>query len=472
MENKKINRVLFIRASSEVITSTNHPHHCSVPYTLKYMQSLLKRKDGFETKLIDCMAGPRSNEDLYNCSVDWSPQVVVLMISVSSFKNILNYAEALKKQLQCLVIGVGQAVLPDIGIDEQIEPVFDFLLPGEAEEEFVSLLEKLQSGEDRSSLKEIYRRQREEGKVYLVNNLDQLPFPAYSQEEIKSYHFIYPLRLLKRVSWGHVLSSRGCYNRCNFCSQITRESYGNKVRLRSALSVVDEIEILIKAGVNVISFDDDDFSGSQKHVQAICKEIKSRNLKIQWIAHARIDRINPDLLCLMKESGCILLRFGIESGSERIIKNLNKFQKDLDWSKRFREAFHDLKKTGIASIALFIIGSPTESEDEFNQTVRLALEIDPDLIQIHYFTPYPDSAYSKQRSIQQGSSNTDKMYHYEIPLVNLSSMPDDTFKKARGLFYRKFIFQPKFIFKHLFKYAIFYILNPRTFTALLGVRKI
>ena len=132
---------------------------------------------------------------------------------------------------------------------------------------------------------------------------------------------------------------------------------------------------------------------------------KERHLKIKWIAHARVDNITPSLLKLMKEAGCILLRFGIESGSRRIIDILKKRDSDIDWIETSRAVFKNSREEGISTAALFIIGSPSESQSEIESSLKLAKELEPDFIQVHFFTPYVGSAaYEQYKSRIEGES--------------------------------------------------------------------
>lgn len=231
------------------------------------------------------------------------------------------------------------------------------------------------------------------------------------------------------------------------------------MRFRSASKVVDELEDMRKLGVNVVSFEDDNFTASKEHVFSVCAEIQRRSLGIKWVANARIDEITPELLKTMENAGCILLLFGVESGSKRIINILAKDSRGIDWLARAEDVFRETKKVGIATCALFIVGNPTETVQEVDDSIKLAQALNPDMIKVHFFTLYPGStAYDLFRGyINQKQISC--QHHYLLPLVNVSGMGIIELRKAQVRFYRSFLMNPVFIISHLGKYIFFYVFN-------------
>ena len=101
--------------------------------------------------------------------------------------------------------------------------------------------------------------------------------------------------------------------------------YGHRLRKRSAKNVVDEIEYLIKHySIDEIDFDDDTITVSREHIESICNEILSRNIKIKWECMGRVDAVDKKTVELMKKAGCDVIFFGFESGSEKILKSIKK----------------------------------------------------------------------------------------------------------------------------------------------------
>lgn len=470
VENKP-EKVLLVRGSSTLMQKVKHPFHCLPPYTLKYIEALLMRENNCQSRLIDCMVYPVNIDMLVAQTLAWSPGIIVISANILNLKEARHYASLVKKQNDIFIILVGHFGASDFAEHLLSENNFDVIILGEAECEITSLIQRLLHSESTrdDEIRRYKLRQRGGREPFVVDDLDGLPFPVYTPQQLQEYNFLYPLKINKRVTWGHIISSRGCPGSCIFCSPVTRISYGKKLRSRSAGNIVEELAYLKKLGANIISFDDDDFTISREHVKAICREIQKRNLNIHWIAHARVDNMTFDLLKIMKEAGCIFLRFGIESGSERIIKVLGKTSSDIDWIQKSKEVFRDAQRLGIVTYALFIIGSPTESREEVEESLRLAKELAPDLIQVHFFTPYPGSVSYRQLKSDIKDKSLFAMYHYDVSVDNVSNIDSETLSKIQVDFYRNFFFRPNFLLRHFCKYIVFYFFNRKIFLRLFKV---
>jgi len=461
MAKGKFSKIYLIRMGSAILReSGGQPRHFSPPFALKYIQSLLAQKR-YQVKLVDCLANPQPLERLAKDVLGWPPSLMVVHTSIHSRKLAFQFVSLVKKNRDILTVVIGQG--PTSNYSDYISEgsPFDIALLGEPEQEVVLLLDRLNgpSKENIDEVKKSYYNKLTENKINIVTDLDSLPFPRYNSAEIRYYQFFYPVRLNKKLKWGHILSSRGCNYRCFFCSQVTRESYGDQVRLRSPVNVVNEIEYLISIGASIISFDDDNFTFSEEHVKGVCQEILNRGLGIKWIVHARIDELNFSLMKLMKRAGCIFLRFGIESGSRRIIGILRKNPRNADWIGMSKRIFGYARRIGIATNALFMIGNPTETEDEIKDSLKLARLLKPDLIQLHFFIPYPGSIAYEQLEGKIGRKNFSQMYHYCSPQVSTSNISALKLSKIRAGFYRNFFIRFPFLIEHFFKYAPFYIHN-------------
>lgn len=452
-------KVALVRLNLPNSKRIKHPNHCSPPFTLKYIQSIVIQSRTAEVRLLDAMTGRIENDELLSAALDWKPDMVVYLVNVSTLKEFRRFNTEFRNKTKALSIAVGS-----------IEPKFipadlDIYLPGEAEEEVCRLIKRIKLGESTAE-QEISRYQifkKEKQPNFLVTDLDNLPFPEYTDDEIKDYRFIYPVKISKKLRWGHILSSRGCPYKCTFCSPVTRESYGAKARLRSAKNIVDEIEQLQSKGINMISFDDDLLTISRNHVQELCAELKRRSVDIKWLAHSRIDNVDYDLLKTMKDAGCILLRFGVESGSRRIVESLTKSFRKIDWNSQAKKIFDYTKELEIASHALLIIGSPTETEQEIQETFKLVKELKPDIMQIHFFSPYPGSVSYEQLKLQVDDNEIMDMFHYDIPRKSFSALDSKKLTEIRAAFYKKIFLNPKFFFNHMYKYFTFYINNLDVF---------
>jgi anaerobic magnesium-protoporphyrin IX monomethyl ester cyclase len=238
-------------------------------------------------------------------------------------------------------------------------PEIDFAILGEGEYSFLHLLRALEKpgAPDFKRIQGIaFRKQGElisTGRAGPIQNLDELPFPA------------------KYFTYQHVSSSRGCAWKCAFCG--SPQFWGKGIRFRSPGHFVEELEMLFHKGVTFFYVSDDAFTIDKGRVIEICRRIIEKKLGITWYAISRVNCVDEEMLVWMRKAGCIQISYGIESGSEKIRKRLNK-QINRDQIKR---AFALTTRCGILSRAYFIYGSPGETWETVQETIDLAMEIKP-----------------------------------------------------------------------------------------------
>jgi len=238
----------------------------------------------------------------------------------------------------------------------------------------------------------------------LIKNLDSLK-PAYHHTRIDWFH----ARMAKDrpdcvidgikfrdTSFFNISMSRGCIGRCKFCNAFNH--WGCKVRFRSAKNIVDEIEFLYKNfGVNLIVFHDDSFALKRKLALEVCYEIVKRDLKILWYTAARVDSVDMELLTAMRRAGCFSIAYGVESGSEIILRNINK----STTKDQIRCAIKLTKDSGIKAYMLLMIGNLGETDETIIETSDLIRETKPNIVScVGRVMVFPGTEYSnilKQR---------------------------------------------------------------------------
>jgi len=201
----------------------------------------------------------------------------------------------------------------------------------------------------------------------LIQDLDALPSPAWHLFPMDMYDGT--LGAEEKTRAIGVISSRGCPNRCIFCSN----SLNRRLRFRDPKLFVDEMEYLHeKYNFPGLNIQDDSFTSSEKHVTKICEEIIDRDLSIKWYCSLRVNNISFELLELMRQAGCVALGFGIESGSDRVLKLIKK-----DITKTMaREAVKMAVKAGYRYIGLFFMTSlPGETLEDVKITSNFKKEL-------------------------------------------------------------------------------------------------
>lgn len=473
----KVETVLLVRVSSSVDKNVDHPQFFDPCYPLKYIQAALESGRGLNVHTLDCWIHPMDVHDLLDHTLGLNPDLVVISASSFDVRVADQVATRLKKtENPPLIIGIGQGFYSVTGKcnGNKDGAPYDAILLGEPEEAFLDLFEWIRedSNDNGTGWREHYREHCHGGHRFVVKAPDGLPFPLYTAEELEAYRSIFPVRLPKRVTWGYTIGMRGCPHDCVFCSEVMRVSVGKKLRRRSAENIADEFEHLASQGVNIVSFQDDSFSAHRDFVREVCRELIGRGSKMPWMARVRVDEVDYELLSLMKQAGCIMLGIGVEAGSQRIIDQMKKTKHSKPWSDLCRQMFRWTRELRIGTNAYYVIGNPTETREEIEQTIRLARELNSDSIQVHFYTPYPGSKAWELYKDQLDQAESGEMFHYATPKLALSEVPVEELVKLRSDFYRGYILRPGFAVDHLWKHARFYWHNLDILRTLLGIRKL
>ena len=262
----------------------------------------------------------------------------------------------------------------------------DVVVVGEGEETFEELIRTWENNGDIHDVKGIVFMEGDELVATAgrppINDLDTLPFPVrgeISGNRPVASIFPFPLPRIKYKgksigsrTYASIATSRGCPYKCQFCS--VAAFWGARWRMRSPRNVVDEIAMLVgKHGVRHINFLDDIFTTQPERVIEICKEILCRDIEITWDSMTRVDFVSEELAYWMRKSGCVFTSFGIETGDDIVMKNINK---EIN-NERVISAFDIFRKQGIATVALMMVGNPGETQTSIEETKKLMRRIRP-----------------------------------------------------------------------------------------------
>jgi radical SAM superfamily enzyme YgiQ (UPF0313 family) len=235
-----------------------------------------------------------------------------------------------------------------------------------------------------------------------VQDLDTLPYPAWEEFIHRPYDWTSPWADNSPVYTFN--TSRGCPFQCSFCS--VSAIWGSTYRYMSAERVLDDLENMIRHyGLRVAYFREDHFTLNKKRTVEFCEGILHRDLEIDWICESRVDNFeDPKFVELLALSGCKALYIGVESGSPRILEFIRKGE-TVD---QFIRAFDLIKKFGIKTYASFVVGVPTETEEDLRLTHELIQRIQPDFSSKNIYVGLPGSElYDYVRKHE--------LYEYEDP---------------------------------------------------------
>ncbi len=250
-------------------------------------------------------------------------------------------------------------------------------------------------------------------------DLSTLPMPAYDKIDMERYTLMSD-GVVRGFSLRSaiVTASRGCPFNCSFCA--CNRVFGRVVRYLPEEKIKSEIEFL-RDNYNVegIWFADDTMTISREHILKICRIMKK--LKMYWGAQSRVDLADKDLIQTMKDSGCLQLDFGVESGSQRILddiveKRIKIFQVE--------ETFQYCREVGIRTMASFMMGFPTETKQDLRETYWLAKRLRADHYGLAICTPLPGTnLYDKYFKNEIALSDYENLnFHRENPKFNKSEV--------------------------------------------------
>ncbi len=276
----------------------------------------------------------------------------------------------------------------------------------------------------------------------IIMDLDALPFPAYHLVPMEKY---YPaIGAYKRLPAINMLMTRGCPGKCTFCN-----SAETTLRSRSARHMVEEIiELKRRYGIREIQFYDDTFTVNKRNVLEFCRLMVEKNVDVTWNAFARTDCFSEEMGRTMKAAGCHQVMFGVESGDEEMLRNI---EKPISL-ERTRKAVQIAKKVGLEVRAAFIFGGMGETVESMRRTIEYSLELDSDITIYNICTPYPGTKLFKWAK-ENGYLKTEDWTEYELStfLLNLPTVTETEIMEHYNLAFRRFYMRPHVIWKRALK---------------------
>jgi radical SAM superfamily enzyme YgiQ (UPF0313 family) len=333
----------------------------------------------------------------------------------------------------------------------------DFLVLGEGEILFAQLLDRMNDPDSLRELKGlVFKNKNGEiirtGPPAIMSEdvLNTLPFPARHLTPYKRYSSL----LAKRTPITTAFTSRGCPFQCSFCA---RPHLGKRFRALSAQRVVEEFEACLQLGIHEFLIYDDTFTVRRERVEAICRRVIDKKLDIGFDIRARVDTLDEELLALLKRAGCRGIHYGIEAGTPKILKVLRKGI-DLDYAKKIMDL---TKKHRIQTLGYFMIGAPTETREDIEETFRAARWLNPDFIHLTILTPFPGTPIYLE-GLAGGTIKKDYWREFAANLDDGFQPPfweeNFTREELQTLIisgYKKFYTRPSYIIKKLFSIGSF-----------------
>ena len=242
-----------------------------------------------------------------------------------------------------------------------------------------------------------------------------------------------------------IVTSRGCPGQCTFCDNSV---FGRKYRWHSPRYIINMIKILKQRyNIKEIQFKDDNLLVNKITLKELCEIMIKEKLNITWNCGGRVDMVNPEILKIMKEAGCWQIWYGLESGSDKVLKCM---KKNIT-VEQIKYAVKITKDAGISPGGFFMVGNPNETEEDIKMTLKLLLELPLDEFHMSHLTPFPGSElYRTADMYGQFDRNWKKMNGWNILFVP-KGLTREKLVYYSNLAFRKFYLRPRIILSYIRK---------------------
>jgi len=428
--------------SSFVMPHPKHRYDVYPPIYEAYVSPILEGQ-GHDVRILDCQSPNLEVEEILREIDRQSPSLIVSRMCLPSYYNDLKIMGRVKEAFPTVfLVGWGGIckVFPEQVLKEsKLDAVFRVV-------ELETILPEFVTAYEESRVESVAGVSfRKNGEIVHASdrpfnkNLDALPIPAYHLLDMKKYvaqesRYIKGGSKDRFVPFFSVSGSRGCSFNCVYCPYPV--TYG-PWRGRSPEKIVDEIEVLVrKYNIHVIWFHDQTFSMIPKRTMSLCDGIIRRGLDIHWATETRVDRLTPELIGKMKESGCGRLEVGVETGDELLLKTVGK--RGLT-PERVEKTIDAIKNQGIIAETNFLVGLPGETWDRTKKTAELIKRIKPDIVTAMIVTPYPGTPLYKTAEENKWLLTKDwSKYTLFEPVFSMPKFTAKDMKEAHAYLYLQY----------------------------------
>lgn len=339
--------------------------------------------------------------------------VVAFSCTSPQMKHGLELAAKIKTAKNKTVFGgVHPSALPDEVLETGL---VDTVVVGEGEEAFLDFLQ----GDQRPILRKRY-----------IRDLDNLPFP--DRLLIKQERNIAEAFRDNGFRIASILASRGCPYRCTFCA--SRSVWSRKVRFRSASNIYEEFSNLVADfKIDFIKFSDDTFALKESLLTQFCEAKIAAGDKTRWGCNVRVDTVKRATLELMRAANCMEVWFGVESGSPKILAEMNKGTT----VEQVIDTFAVTKELGFYRRAYVLLGMPHESREDIRLTEQLIDKITPDAVGFTILAPYPGTTYHDPDA--HAGVDWSVVDEYENKITRTDHLTNDELRREQARLVKKYL---------------------------------
>lgn len=271
-------------------------------------------------------------------------------------------------------------------------PECDYVVIGEGEETCFELVQRIKNNQDISGIKGV--AYRKDGRPVIEKrrtplDIERLPIPAYSLHDPTRYK-LQPTAY-RKLPTITLLVSRGCPYPCSFCH--AHEILGRKVRHKSIDKTMSELEYLRKNfNAKGFMFQDSTFTYDREWTLSFCEAVKKEKWNISWLCFTRADKVDRELLKVMKEAGCWGISYGVESANQKSLDLIRKCMTVEQNEQSIKESL----KAGMYVTATYMLGLPGEDLNDVKRTIAFAKRMGTHIAHFFLPVPYPNTELYRQ----------------------------------------------------------------------------
>lgn len=407
-------------------------------YGVSHISAVLRRAghDVVFWQLCEELGPLPGREEFINRVKSEKPDVLAFSVVTNQWEYAQTLASWVREDLSLTTIcgGVHALVAPEQILESG---VFDYIMRGECEEAFLEFVERLSQDQSVEDVRNLGYRKNDRIGLNPVR-----PLPALEPLPLKDYEVMDFQKLIDvKNGWVGLMASRGCPFSCTYCfNHKMVATYRadlkcnfaklNYIRRFSIEQMAEEIRYLLTnyKNIRMFIFDDDLFTFDKSYVKDFCSSYK-KITDLPFVVNAHVRFFDQECAKILAEANCRIVKFGVESGSERVRKSiLNRHMSN----EQIIEAIRYVRDAGMHSSVFVIIGFPHEKADDVFATIRLLSHASPGRFRWTYFFPYPGTE-AHRISLESGMINEEKM-------KSLSNFTDDScldFGAEQNLLLRK-----------------------------------
>jgi anaerobic magnesium-protoporphyrin IX monomethyl ester cyclase len=393
--------------------------------------------DGYELAVVDAIAERLAPEEAQRRIERFAPDAIVFLTGSDSFPEDIAFIEEAKRRGVEIAVGVGDILREKGDRLMAAHPALDAALTDFVIHGLHAFLQGDLDNAENMTVRTGTGVRAIEAKERVKRF--RIPPPRYDLFPLDRYRMPYN----RYHPYATIITSNWCPFRCTFCP-FAETPY----RLREVDDVLANLEAIRRMGIRQVHVADWTFGVNRKQAMAILEGMLEAKFGFTWSCLSRVDLVDYELLSLLKKTGCDMIEFGVESGNQAI---LDQYRKDLK-VEEVRSAFRWANELGLSTLATFVLGLPGETREMVQQTIDLALEIDPTFCSFNVASPRMGTELRHdmlESGLIEDDSESDLDSSRSLPVFSTPQMSAEELNALRQQAIRRFYLRPSYLGKRL-----------------------